>query len=129
MPNHAAPNHAVRPRCLPRLPRPLGMFALAVVLVGAACNANGSQPAGAANSVSIVDYAFNPATTMVKAGTTVTWTNTAGQDHTVTADDASFDSGHVAAGTTFSHTFAAAGTFSYHCTIHAQMTGTITVTP
>ena len=115
----------------PRLPRLLGVgvLALALTMVGAACSSNGNQPAGGPNAVSIVDYSFNPATLSVKAGTTVTWTNTAGQDHTVTAGDGSFDSGHVAAGSTFSHTFAAAGTFTYHCTIHNQMTGTVTVTP
>jgi len=85
LPNHPAPDHTVRPRRLPHLPRLLGVFALAIILVGAACSANG----GGANSVSIVDYAFNPATSTVKAGTTVTWTNTAGQDHTVTAVDGS----------------------------------------
>ena len=45
-----------------------------------------------------------------------------------TAAAMTFDSGNVAAGTTFSHTFAAAGTFAFHCNIHSSMKGTITVT-
>jgi plastocyanin len=28
---------------------------------------------------------------------------------------------------TYSRTFAAAGTYTYHCTVHPSMTGTITV--
>ena len=33
------------------------------------------------------------------------------------------NSGNIAAGGTFDHTFGTAGTFPYHCTIHAVMTG------
>ena len=47
--------------------------------------------------------------------------------HTVTADDGSFDGGPLATGATFSQTFSTAGTFSYHCKIHPSMTATITV--
>jgi plastocyanin len=110
------------------IPRLVGSLALGVALVGAACGSNGGQSA-APSSVSMVDYAFNPASMTIAAGTTVTWTNGGTQDHTVTADDGSFDSGHVAVSSTFTHTFAAAGTFAYRCTIHEQMTGTIVVTP
>jgi hypothetical protein len=46
----------------------------------------------------------------------------------VTADGGAFDSGNLATGQTFSQTFSAAGTFAYHCNIHPQMTGTVTVT-
>jgi plastocyanin len=44
-------------------------------------------------SVSVVDFAFEPATLEVPVGTTVTWTNNGSRPHTVTADDGSFDSG------------------------------------
>jgi|SRR6267378_8190308 len=37
------------------------------------------------------------------------------------------DSGNIAATTTFSHTFTTAGSYSYHCNFHANMTGTIVV--
>jgi plastocyanin len=110
-----------------RIPRLVGALALGLALVGAACSANGSQ--SGPNSVSMVDYAFNPSSMSVKAGTTVTWTNGGTQDHTVTADDGSFDSGHVAVGKTFTETFSTPGTVKYNCTIHDQMTGTITITP
>jgi plastocyanin len=51
-----------------------------------------------------------------------------GMQHTVTADDGSFDSGPIAQGETFSQVFNAAGSVGYHCEIHPQMTGTIIVT-
>lgn len=71
------------------------------------------------------DFAFSPATLTVPLGTTVRWTNATSAPHTVTA--ASFDSGTIPSGGTYSHTFTQAGTFSYHCAFHPNMTGTIIV--
>ena len=79
-------------------------------------------------AVTIVDFAFQPASLEVTAGTTVTWTNSGAAPHTVTADNGAFDSGRLAPGASFSQTFDAAGTVTYHCEIHSQMTGTIVVT-
>jgi plastocyanin len=116
--------------------RTLAAAVLIAALVGA-CGSSGAsqgQPA-AANAVTIVDDAFNPTSTSVAKGTSVTWTTTGSDGHTVTADDGSFSSdangagATLAAGSTFSHTFAAAGTFAYHCKVHAAMHGTVTVTP
>jgi hypothetical protein len=77
--------------------------------------------------VSIVDFLFSPGSVAVDAGGTVTWTNNGPSLHTVTATDGSFDSGQMAAGASFSHTFASAGTFSYFCAIHPDMVGSVTV--
>ena len=79
------------------------------------------------NSVSIANMAFTPASITVKAGTKVTWTNNDAMTHTVTADDASFNSGDISSGSTYSFTFSTIGTFNYHCSIHPSMTATITV--
>ncbi len=80
-------------------------------------------------NVSISNFAFVPATITVKVGTRVTWTNRqAGLQHTVTADDGSFDSGYLSTGSSFSHVFTKAGTYAYHCAIHPFMTGTVIVT-
>jgi len=81
-----------------------------------------------ANEVFIQGMAFSPAALTVMAGTTVTWTNKDGMTHTVTSDTSLFDSGNVASNATYSYTFANAGTYAYHCTIHPSMKGTITVT-
>jgi plastocyanin len=77
-------------------------------------------------AIDIADFAF-PATTTVNAGDTVTWSNTSGVVHTATADDGSFDTGSISDGASGSVTFDEAGTFPYHCTIHASMTGSIVV--
>jgi plastocyanin len=58
----------------------------------------------------------------------VTWSNEDSVGHTVTANGGAFGSGTIAPGTSFTRTFATAGTFAYHCSIHPSMTGTITVT-
>ena len=80
------------------------------------------------NAVTIVDFGFNPGTITVKAGTTVTWTNT-GVTHTVTSNTGLFDSGHLGSGDTFTFTFSKAGTYAYHCAIHSAMKGEVTVSP
>jgi plastocyanin len=78
--------------------------------------------------VAIIDVAYQPGSILAQAGDTVTWTNTGSTPHTVTADDGSVDSGPLAPGASFSHTFPTAGLFTYHCTIHPQMTGAVTIT-
>ncbi|MGH2531401.1 MAG: cupredoxin domain-containing protein [Thermomicrobiales bacterium] len=99
-------------------------IAAASVLASAAGDARAQETA----AVSIVDFAFEPGTITIEAGTTVTWTNTGAAPHTVTADDGSFDSGTIDSGGTYSQTFDTPGTYSYFCAIHPSMTATITVT-
>lgn len=85
-------------------------------------------------SISIVDaprpepkWGYAPGTRKVAPGTWVTWSN-AGQDvHTVTAADASFDSGVLQPSDGFSWFFSDPGTFSYICTLHPWMVGKIIV--
>jgi plastocyanin len=107
----------------------------AVLLLIAACG-NGaaatttSTAAGGTDSpaaVTIDNFAFMPSTLGIALGTTVTWANEQGVDHTVTADDSSFDSGPIARGADFSQKFDAPGTYAYHCTIHPSMTATVTI--
>ena len=85
-------------------------------------------PPATAATVDAADLFFRPETISVRAGTTVTWRNVGAAPHTVTARDGSFDSGIFDAGATWSHTFAAPGTFAYVCAVHPQMTGTIVIT-
>lgn len=80
------------------------------------------------NSITIAGMAF-PATTTVKVGSTVTWTNNDAMAHTVTSDDGvSFNSGSIDYGKSFSYTANTAGSFSYHCNFHANMKATLVVT-
>ncbi len=92
---------------------------------------NASDTPVSTNAVAIKDFAFSPVDVKVKVGTTVTWTNKDSAAHTVTSDsssDDSFDSGSLAQGKTFTHTFKKAGTFSYHCNFHPDMMGKVEVT-
>jgi plastocyanin len=80
--------------------------------------------------VSIPGFSFDPASLTINQGDIVTWTNNHTVNHTTTSDDGTeWDSGTMAPGATFSHTFTTAGTFPYHCAIHPAMLGTITVEP
>lgn len=84
-----------------------------------------------ANSIDIKDYAFQPAKITVKKGTTVSWTNQDSDRHDVTPTDESTDfkaSKLLAKGESYSYTFNTAGTFSYYCSPHPYMKGTVEVT-
>lgn len=88
---------------------------------------------GSANGkgVTIVDFAFDPSTIEVAAGSTVTWTNEDGVTHTVTAGapgsaEETFDES-LDGGATAEVTFDEAGTFPYFCAIHTDMTGEVVV--
>jgi len=70
-------------------------------------------------------YAPNPIT--VAVGGSVTWTNNDNTSHTSTANNGAWNSGVIAAGGKYSMTFASAGSFTYHCTLHPGMVGTVTV--
>lgn len=91
--------------------------------------ADPNQPssAPATGAVNIVDYAYDPATTSIRAGDTLVWTNFGRAPHTVTAKDQSFDSGTLAPGGTYSRTFTSPGTFTYFCTIHPEMQAVVAV--
>ncbi len=83
--------------------------------------------AAASHNVTVENFAFNPATITVQAGDSVTWTNQDAVPHTVTADGGSFDEPLDASGGVATITFATPGTFTYHCTIHPSMHGTVVV--
>jgi plastocyanin len=93
-------------------------------------NAN-SHPAYAQTfAVSVLDNSYNPEPFTIAPGTTVVWTNRGHVAHTVTSDDPTaetFDSNTLAPGKSFSHTFNTVGVFTYHCSFHDNMLGTIIV--
>jgi plastocyanin len=83
--------------------------------------------AAASSSVTIKDFSFGPSSITVQVGDTVSWANQGNQPHTATAGDGSFDTGRLSRGQSGSHTFTSAGTFSYICSIHPFMKGTVVV--
>jgi plastocyanin len=71
---------------------------------------------------------FRPSAILVAKGATVTWTNQDNIAHNVTFSDASVTSiGDFSSGSKTSVMPSAAGTYSYRCTIHPGMDGTVTV--
>jgi plastocyanin len=87
-------------------------------------------PASGTTDVSIVEYAFSPASISVPLNAVVRWTNNGTMTHTVTSTtvptNGVFDS-QVSAGSSLCLKFTSAGSFSYHCSIHTSMTGIVTV--
>ncbi len=80
------------------------------------------------HSVDISGFSYTPSSLTVNAGDTVVWTNHDTVGHTVTSDQGTeLHSGVMAAGQAYSHTFDTPGTYTYHCTIHPYMKGTVTV--
>ena len=101
----------------PAAPKPAG---------GGAAPSTGTTAAG--TPLTIKGFAFSPKALTVKVGTTVTATNLDSTPHTWTSGPASFDSGNLDQGKSFSYTFKTPGTFTYVCTYHKAMVGTVVVT-
>jgi len=106
-------------------------FGRIVVGEGADSGGGGSTSAASstssASSVSMAGRAFSPGTVTISAGGSVTFRNDDDRAHTVTADDGAFDSGPIGEGGSWKRTFKQAGTFSYLCAIHPDMTGEVVV--
>jgi plastocyanin len=108
--------------------------ALAIVGGSVALGVPAPAPAAEGPQVLMVDndpdltrWHYDPATVTVPAGATVVWLNKGKEDHSVTADDRSFDSGLKKSGATFSRVFPRPGTYTYHCQPHPWMKGLIEV--
>ena len=91
---------------------------------GGGCTTSSEE--GAAQ-VGIENFTFSPGEVTAAVGETITWTNEDSAPHTATLDDGACDTGNIAQGATAGLVFDAAGTYPYHCTIHPNMTGTITI--
>ena len=104
-----------------------------IALVAAGCGgsttmvANSCGSSGAnANINTSSSNSFSPGSATIAHGQSVCWQNSSSVAHTVTSDNAVFDS-DLPVGQIFVRSFTTAGSFPYHCKIHAGMTGTITV--
>jgi plastocyanin len=105
------------------------LVVLGLSLAGAPAAAqHAAGHAGAAETpVSIGFDRVTPARLDVVTGDTVMWTNDSARIHTVTADDASFDSGRIAVAFKFAHSFDTPGVVPYHCSLHTFIRGTVSV--
>ncbi|HEX9484065.1 MAG TPA: plastocyanin/azurin family copper-binding protein [Gemmatimonadaceae bacterium] len=71
--------------------------------------------------------AFNPAAIQVSPGAKVTWTNSDNISHNVTFSSPSISTPNFSSGSQSLDMPAAVGEYSYRCTLHAGMNGTVTV--
>ena len=134
--------------------RSLGTLIAGLALVLAACSSSGSSPAASpaaasaaaasaatsaaagscsetkdagAVAVSIKDFAFDPATITAKVGQVVAFSNTGAEPHNATLDAGGCATATLQTNQGDGLVFTAAGTYPFHCTVHTQMKGTITV--
>ena len=115
----------------------IGLAALAAVtaLAGAGCGSSSSPttPTVAADvTITMVgdrgNQSFSPNPTTMRVGQTVAWKNGDTTAHDATQDASRFGTGTISAGATSAPiTMSTAGTFTYHCTIHPGMVGTVVV--
>ena len=104
--------------------------------------ASAATPAGPV--INLSSLMFNPSTTTVPVGTTITWRNDEPITHTVTSGryegvdkttglrssqdpDGTFNAKLEGKGKTFSFTFTKPGSYTYYCDIHQGMNATIVV--
>lgn len=93
----------------------------------AAAMAQGGAGVASTDRVAIADFAFDPETVTVDAGTKLTWTNDDEAPHTATADDGSFDTGTLKLDDTGAVAIDQPGTYTYYCRFHPFMKGTVEV--
>ena len=77
------------------------------------------------NNVTIINFSFSPKEITIKPGDTVIWTNNDSVTHTVTG--IGWGSNNLTLGQTYSKVFDTVGTFTYNCSIHTSMTGSVVV--
>lgn len=81
---------------------------------------------------SLTTDAYSPNPVQLSVGGTVMWTNDDSVPHSATSGenatpDGFFDSGIMAPGATFEHTFTEAGEYPYFCLLHPNQVGTVRV--
>jgi len=89
---------------------------------------NGAAVVDNKNKIEIKDFAFNPPTITVKSGETITWINRDEEPHTIVSVEKQFKkSPALDTDQQYTVTAGAPGTYSYFCSVHPKMTGTIVV--
>jgi plastocyanin len=112
----------------------VGFYAMSAVAIGLAPPPQQPQPGSSVRVLILetpVTWAYSPdqVTVVIGVNNTVTWVSRSLSYDTVTGVNGTFDSGSIAPGQTFSHTFTSPGTFSYLCVYHPWMAGSVRVLP
>ena len=97
------------------------------LFVPQASAAQSSRPRSQTHVVTIDGFAFKPDVVTVKAGATIVWRNTDPVPHTATAKEAGLDSGAIPANGSYRFVAKKKGRFTYICTFHPVMRGTLVV--
>ena len=104
-----------------------GMSGFSVLALAGEMKGTGTSGAGQ-NKIEIKDFAFDPQTITVKSGEKITWINRGEEPHTVVSGEKQFKkSPALDTDEEFSITAGSPGTYSYFCSVHPKMTGTIIV--
>ncbi|MFL5401580.1 MAG: plastocyanin/azurin family copper-binding protein [Gemmatimonadales bacterium] len=136
---------------LPLMALTLGLASACGSYTAPANSPNAPPPAAMANDISIVAgastltttaFSPNPKTVSLSGNSSITvrWVNnditggdyTSGSAtvHNITSDNGAFPaSGNLGGNATFSTVLTATGSYAYHCAIHPNMVGTVTVNP
>jgi plastocyanin len=78
--------------------------------------------------INISNFSFSPSSFTAKPGQKVTVLNNDSTQHSLTADNGVFDTGLISTGQVGSFTAPVTpGTYTFHCSIHKTMTGTLIV--
>jgi len=108
-----------------------GLALLAVAVPGLlSCSGPGTAAVSRApvtHNVTIEAVAFTPSSITVKAGDSIVWANKDPFPHTVTSKAGGFDSLPLQPDRSWTLTPSTPGEFTYVCTLHPNMTGTIRV--
>lgn len=88
-----------------------------------------SAPAAKTLNVSMSGFRFNPPAITINVGDTIVWKNLENAPHHIVFDNISGQTGSGVLGKddSYSYTFTTAGTFNYHCQLHAEMIGSVQV--
>jgi len=110
----------------------LGGFVISTAACGSSSTPSSPSTTSADVTATIVGnlgvQSFAPNPISMRVGQTVSWKNTDTITHDVTQDASVFATGSLAAGVTSAPIMMnTAGTFTYHCSIHPGMIGTVTV--
>lgn len=86
------------------------------------------EPQTEISNINIARMQFMPAAIRIKAGDEVTWINIEAMPHTITSRNSGLlASERLGRGSIFTHTFKQPGTYTYYCSLHPSMTGTVVV--
>jgi len=105
-----------------------GLIFLNLLLLGRAGEISPASAGAKENRIEIKDFAFSPQAITVRSGEKITWINRDEEPHTIVSVEKQFKkSSALDTDQEFTVIAGAAGTYTYYCSVHPKMTGTIVV--